>query len=64
MIFPAIFHDCPLPFAIFNAKKSIFTFVNNVNIYFDVLNLSAVLRALFFYKKSAQLRKSKVMVNL
>ena len=31
--FPAIFHACRLSFAVFNAKRTIFAFVNNVSIY-------------------------------
>ena len=38
--FPAIFHVCRLPFAVFNAKRTVFAIVNNVSIYRKFFNLS------------------------
>ena len=38
--FPAIFHVCRLPFAVFNAKRTVFAFVNNVSIHRKFFNLS------------------------
>ena len=35
--FPAIFHVCRLPFAVFNAKRTVFAFGNNVSIYHKFL---------------------------
>ena len=39
--FPTIFRVCRLPFAVFNATRTVFAFVNNVSIYRTFFNLSA-----------------------
>ena len=58
--FPTIFHVCRLPSAVFNAKRTVFTFVNNVSIYrkffkrsttFTGLCLGLMLFYFIFYAK-------------
>ena len=44
--FPAIFHVCRLPFAVFSAKRTVFAFVNNVSIYRKFFNLSTTFTGL------------------
>ena len=48
MIFPPFFTSavCHLPFAIFNAKRTVFAFVNNVSIYRKFFNLSTTFTGL------------------
>ena len=43
MIFPPFFKSavCRLPFAVFNAKRTVFAFVSNVSIYRKFFNLSS-----------------------
>ena len=46
--FPAIFHVCRLPFAVLNAKRTVFAFVNNVSIYHKFFNLYTTFTDLTF----------------
>ena len=56
--FPAIFHVCSLPFAVFNLKRPVLAFINNASISLKLfirsaaiirLCLSPVMFYLFFY---------------